>query len=557
VKQLGEILLDEGLVTEAQLMAALDEQMARGQSLGRTLVEIGILTEGQLVAALARQVGMAFVDLDEYPVDRSAVTMVPAALCRRYTVLPVGFQDGALVLATADPGNVVAVDDVRTVSGMSVLPVVATFENVNRAIDRYCRADGEMEDLSSAFEEEQAPVETDLSRIGDMVDDDAPIVRYVNLLVTQAISDRASDIHIEPTEHDLRVRYRIDGVLHEMQRSPKQIQGGVISRVKIMSDIDIAERRKPQDGRMSVTHNGRKIDLRVATLPTVWGEKIVMRILDNSTASLDLRDLAFLDQNFETYQEAYTKPYGMILVTGPTGSGKSTTLYATLNAVSKPEINVITVEDPVEYRLPGINQVQVNPKAGLTFAGALRSILRSDPDVVLLGEIRDHETAQIAIEAALTGHLVLSTLHTNDAPSAVTRLTEMGIEPFLVGSALDAIVAQRLARRLCSKCAEPYTPSEDELIGARFPWMPGEERPELFRPVGCVACSRTGYRGRVALHEVMRVTEEVERLAVARASAAEIGALARQQGMITLRDDGWQKVVLGHTSVEEILRVVA
>jgi len=557
VKQLGEILLDEGLVTEAQLMAALDEQMARGQSLGRTLVEIGILTEGQLVAALARQVGMAFVDLDEYPVDRSAVTMVPAALCRRYTVLPVGFQDGALVLATADPGNVVAVDDVRTVSGMSVLPVVATFENVNRAIDRYCRADGEMEDLSSAFEEEQAPVETDLSRIGDMVDDDAPIVRYVNLLVTQAISDRASDIHIEPTEHDLRVRYRIDGVLHEMQRSPKQIQGGVISRVKIMSDIDIAERRKPQDGRMSVTHNGRKIDLRVATLPTVWGEKIVMRILDNSTASLDLRDLAFLDQNFETYQEAYTKPYGMILVTGPTGSGKSTTLYATLNAVSKPEINVITVEDPVEYRLPGINQVQVNPKAGLTFAGALRSILRSDPDVVLLGEIRDHETAQIAIEAALTGHLVLSTLHTNDAPSAVTRLTEMGIEPFLVGSALDAIVAQRLARRLCSKCAEPYTPSEDELIGARFPWMPGEERPELFRPVGCVACSRTGYRGRVALHEVMRVTEEVERLAVARASAAEIGALARQQGMITLRDDGWQKVVLGQTSVEEILRVVA
>ncbi|MEV7971881.1 ATPase, T2SS/T4P/T4SS family [Cellulomonas sp. NPDC089187] len=557
MKQLGEILLDEGLVTEAQLMAALDEQMARGQSLGRTLVEVGILTEGQLVAALARQVGMAFVDLDEYPVDRSAVTAVPAALCRRYTVLPVGFQDGALVLATADPGNVVAVDDVRTVSGMSVLPVVATFENVTRAIDRYCRADGEMEDLSSAFEEEQAPAEADLSRIGDVVDDDAPIVRYVNLLVTQAISDRASDIHIEPTEHDLRVRYRIDGVLHEMQRSPKQIQGGVISRVKIMSDIDIAERRKPQDGRMSVTHNGRKIDLRVATLPTVWGEKIVMRILDNSTASLDLRDLAFLDQNFEVYSEAYTKPYGMILVTGPTGSGKSTTLYATLNAVSKPEINVITVEDPVEYRLPGINQVQVNPKAGLTFAGALRSILRSDPDVVLLGEIRDHETAQIAIEAALTGHLVLSTLHTNDAPSAVTRLTEMGIEPFLVGSALDAVVAQRLARKLCDKCCEPYTPSEEELVGARFPRMPGEDRPELFRPVGCVACSRTGYRGRLALHEVMRVTEEVERLAVARASAAEIAALAHKQGMITLRDDGWQKVVLGQTSVEEILRVVA
>ncbi|MBD3777746.1 MAG: Flp pilus assembly complex ATPase component TadA [Micrococcales bacterium] len=558
MKQLGEILLDEGLVTEAQLMAALDEQLVRGQSLGRTLVEIGVLTEGQLVAALARQVGMAFVDLDDYPVDRAAVSMVPAALCRRYTVLPVAFQDGALVLATADPGNVVAVDDVRTVSGMTVLPIVATFENVNRAIDRYCRADGEMEDLSSAFEEERVlQAEADLANIGSSVEDDAPIVRYVNLLVTQAISDRASDIHIEPTEHDLRVRYRIDGVLHEMQRSPKQIQGGVISRVKILSDIDIAERRKPQDGRMSVTHNGRKIDLRVATLPTVWGEKVVMRILDNSTASLDLRDLAFLEHNYATYREAYTKPYGMILVTGPTGSGKSTTLYATLNAVSRPEINVITVEDPVEYRLAGINQVQVNPKAGLTFAGALRSILRSDPDVVLLGEIRDHETAQIAIEAALTGHLVLSTLHTNDAPSAVTRLTEMGIEPFLVGSALDAVVAQRLARRLCEKCREPYVPTETELIGARFPWTPGETLPELFRPVGCVACSRTGYRGRVALHEVMRVTEEIERLAVARASAAEIGATARQQGMITLRDDGWHKVALGQTSVEEILRVVA
>ena len=556
MKQLGEILLDEGLVSEAQLMAALDEQMARGQSLGRTLVEIGILTEGQLVAALARQVGMSFVDLDEYQVDRSAVSMVPAALCRRYTVLPVGFQDGALVLATADPGNVVAVDDVRTVSGMTVLPIVATYENLSRAIERFCRADGEMEDLSSAFEEDNKP-EVDFSQIGDSVEDDAPIVRYVNLLVTQAISDRASDIHIEPSEHDLRVRYRIDGVLHEMQRSPKQIQGGVISRVKIMSDIDIAERRKPQDGRMSVTHNGRKIDLRVATLPTVWGEKIVMRILDNSTASLDLRDLAFLEENYATYREAYTKPYGMILVTGPTGSGKSTTLYATLNAVSKPEINVITVEDPVEYRLAGINQVQVNPKAGLTFAGALRSILRSDPDVVLLGEIRDHETAQIAIEAALTGHLVLSTLHTNDAPSAITRLVEMGIEPFLVGSALDAVVAQRLARRLCSKCCEPYTPTETELIAARFPWVPGEALPELYRPVGCVACSRTGYRGRVALHEVMRVTEDIERHAVARSSAADIAATARAQGMISLRDDGWQKVALGQTSVEEILRVVA
>ena len=557
MKQLGEVLLEEGLVTEAQLLAALDEQVTSGGSLGRTLVELGMLTENQLVQALAAQVGMQFVDLDEAPVDRAAVAMVPGALCRRYTVLPIAIENGVLILATADPGNVMAVDDVRTVSGMQVTPVIATYDTVVRAIDRFVRADGEMENLSSAFEESQAEPEADLSKMGDFVDDDAPIVRYVNLLVTQAITDRASDIHIEPTEHDLRVRYRIDGVLHETQRSPKNITGGVISRVKIMSDIDIAEKRKPQDGRMSVVHNGRKIDLRVATLPTVWGEKIVMRILDNSTASLDLRDLSFLDHNYETYKQSYTKPYGMILVTGPTGSGKSTTLYATLNAVSKPEINVITVEDPVEYRLAGINQVQMNPKAGLTFAAALRSILRSDPDVVLLGEIRDHETAQIAIEAALTGHLVLSTLHTNDAPSAVTRLTEMGIEPFLVGSALDCVVAQRLARRLCPKCKEAYQPTPQEMEAARFPWVPGEPLPELFRPAGCTACSRTGYKGRLALHEVMQVTEEIERMAVAHSSAAEIAATAEEQGMITLRNDGWHKVALGQTSIEEILRVVA
>ncbi|WP_182111192.1 MULTISPECIES: GspE/PulE family protein [unclassified Actinotalea] len=558
MKQLGDILLDEGLVTEGQLMAALDEQVQRGESLGRTLVEIGMISETQLVRALAAQVGMEFVELADFPVDRNAVALVPASLCRRYVVLPVAIVDGALVLAMADPGNVLAVDDARTMAGVPVRTVVATHDDLITAIDRYCRADDEMEDLTAAFGEEAAAadIESELSKVGDMVDD-APIVRFVNLLVTQAIQDRASDIHIEPAETDLRVRYRIDGVLHEMQRAPKQIQGGVISRLKIMSDIDIAERRKPQDGRMSVTHNGRKIDLRVATLPTVWGEKVVMRILDNSTASLDLRDLSFLDDNHATYRESYTKPYGMILVTGPTGSGKSTTLYATLNAVSKPEINVITVEDPVEYRLAGINQVQVNPKAGLTFAGALRSILRSDPDVVLLGEIRDHETAQIAIEAALTGHLVLSTLHTNDAPSAVTRLIEMGIEPFLVGSALDCIVAQRLARKLCEKCKEPYRPSEVELIAARFPWSPGEETPLLHRPAGCSSCSQTGYKGRMAIHEVMRVTEEIERHAVAHSSAADIARTARDQGMITLRDDGWTKVLLGQTSIEEILRVVA
>jgi type IV pilus assembly protein PilB len=556
VKQLAEILLERGLVDEDQLLAALDAQVATRAPLGPALVASGALTEEQLVGALAEQAGMTYVDLDTADLDPVAVALVPGPVCRRHVVLPVRTEDGALLVAMADPGNVLALDDLRSLTGRPVRPVVASRRALESAIDRWVRADSEIADLSQSMQEAQT-TSGEIAEIGDVLDADTPVVRWVNLLVTQGIADRASDIHVEPAEHELRVRYRIDGVLKEQQPAPKGMQAAILSRIKVMSDIDIAERRKPQDGRMSVVHQGQKIDLRVASLPTVWGEKIVMRVLDNSTARLALRDLSFSERSFEVYQRAYSKPYGMILVTGPTGSGKSTTLYATVNAVSQPEINVITVEDPVEYRLPGINQVQVNPKAGLTFAGALRSILRSDPDVVLLGEIRDHETAQIAVEAALTGHLVLSTLHTNDAASAVTRLVEMGIEPFLVGSALDAVVAQRLARKLCTKCREPYEPAPADLRSAGFTW-PDPSRPvELFRPVGCVACSRTGYRGRIALHEVMTVTEDIERHAVARSSSAEIGATARAQGMITLRDDGWHKVALGQTSLEEILRVVA
>ncbi len=555
---LADVLVQRGLVAPDDVSRARSAHEQSGRGLVQSLLDQRSVSEPLLMAALAEQAGMAFVDLDENQADPAAVNLLPEYVCRRHTILPIGRDGDTVLIATADPGNVLALDDAKALLAVPVTPVLATPTSLANAINRYLRSDAEIAGIGHSLGTAAATAgEVDLSEVGESVTAVSPVVRYVELLVQQAISDRASDIHVEPTEHDLRVRYRIDGVLHEMQRSPKQIQSGVISRIKILSEIDIAEKRKPQDGRMSVTHEGKKIDLRVATLPTVWGEKVVLRILDNSTASLDLRDLAFLEDNFRRYQASYTKPYGMILVTGPTGSGKSTTLYATLNAVARTDINVITVEDPVEYRLAGINQVQVNPKAGLTFAGALRSILRSDPDVVLLGEIRDHETAQIAIEAALTGHLVLSTLHTNDAPSAVTRLVEMGIEPFLVGSALDAVVAQRLARKLCAKCCEAYTPTETELIAARFPWVPGEDLPELFRPVGCVACSRTGYRGRIALHEVMRVTEDIERHAVTRSSAAEIGATARAQGMITLRDDGWQKVVLGQTSLEEILRVVA
>ncbi len=552
MKQLGDILLESRMISEDQLSVALSEQAQVGRSLGRVLVDSGVLSEPQLVAALAAQIGLRFVDLSDTPIDGSAIGRVPGPVCRRHTAVPIGVEDGRLVLAMADPANVFAIDDIRSVSGMDVRPVVATRSDVLAAIERCYRADDALDDLSLALETEE---EDDLSQVKEIIED-APIVKFVNLLISQAIADRASDIHLEPTEFDLRVRFRIDGVLHEVMRSPKAIQSGVISRLKIMAEINIAERRIPQDGRLSVSAQGRKVDLRVATLPTVWGEKVVMRILDTSTARLDLADLGFSEYNFRRYSESYLKPYGMILVTGPTGSGKSTTLYATLNIVNRAEVNIITVEDPVEYRLAGINQVQTNPKAGLTFSAALRSILRSDPDVVLIGEIRDHETAQIAVEAALTGHLVLSTLHTNDAPSAVTRLTEMGSEPFLVGSAIDCVLAQRLARKLCLKCREPYEPSIEALRTAKFNWDEEQPPPTIYRAGGCPACSQTGYHGRMALHEVMPVSEEIERLAVERASSSAINSVAREQGMISLREDGMAKVKAGLTSLDEVLRVV-
>ncbi|HWM33313.1 MAG TPA: ATPase, T2SS/T4P/T4SS family [Pseudolysinimonas sp.] len=554
---LAEILILRGAVP----IEALDRMTgdpARDEQWINELIENDKVSPGQVAQARAVVAKLPFIELLEYPVDVNAVALVPAAMCRRHGVLPVYMLGDQLTLAMVDPNNVFALDDVRATTGLRISVVVAEKSDLAAAIDRYHRADDEMTSLTQVFEEETEPSGTDLAPYGGGSgdpEDDAPIVRFVNLLISQAIQDQASDIHIEPGEKQLAVRYRIDGVLHEMQNAPKSIQNGVISRLKIMSEIDIAERRRPQDGRMSVVHGGKRIDLRVATLPTVYGEKVVMRILDSSATTRRIEDLHMLERNLAVYSHSYSKPHGMILVTGPTGSGKSTTLYTTLHAVAKPEINVITVEDPVEYRMAGINQVQVNPKAGLTFASALRSILRSDPDVVLLGEIRDRETAQIAIEASLTGHLVLSTLHTNDAPSAVTRLTEMGIEPFLVGSALESVVAQRLARRLCDRCREPFEADPAQLAKLDYPVE--QFGIVVHRPAGCTNCSGTGYRGRIALHEVMSVSEEIERLAVAHASSADIGRVAVAEGMLTLRQDGWAKVAMGLTSIEEVLRVVA
>lgn len=552
---LSEILIIRGLMPITS-MDQVTGDPARDDAHVAELVEGGVVTESQVASARAAQLGLPFVDLTDYPIDQSAVSLVPVALLRRHEVLPIGRDGDRLLLAMADPRDVLALDDIRAAVKMQARPVVAERNDLLAALDRFVRSDSELSELTVAMVEENTS-SSDLVPVTEQAEDDAPIVRFVNLLISQAIQDHASDIHIEPGERQLDVRYRIDGVLHEMQAAPKSIQNGVISRLKIMSDIDIAERRKPQDGRMSVVHGGNKIDLRVATLPTVHGEKVVMRILDNTSSARNISDLNMLEHNMRMFEQSYKKPHGMILVTGPTGSGKSTTLYTTLQTVAKREINVITVEDPVETRMPGINQVQVNPKAGLTFASALRSILRSDPDVVLIGEIRDQETAQIAIEASLTGHLVLSTLHTNSAPAAVTRLTEMDIEPFLVGSSLESVVAQRLARRLCERCKEGYQHDGNDLVRLGFPMAPDGGVPLLFRPVGCVACSNTGYRGRIALHEVMVVNEEIERLAVARASNAELTRAAISAGMLTLRQDGWAKVALGYTSIEEVLRVVA
>ncbi len=551
---LADYLLANGLVNRADLDRAVAESMSSKRALSQVLVERGLVSEGALVKLVATQLGMPYYELAELTLDGSALATIPGSLCRRYTVIPIAFEDGKLLVAMADPANVVALDDLRSTAAIDIRPGVATRGDIIAAINRYYRSEGELDDISLAIDAEDEEIE-DLTNL-KQVTEDAPIVKYVNLLISQAINDRASDIHLEPEEHSLRVRFRIDGVLHEVMHSPKSIQSGVISRLKIMADMNIAERRVPQDGRLSVATQGYKVDLRVATLPTVWGEKVVMRILDNSTAMLTLEQLGFSDHNYPRYQNSFTKPYGMVLVVGPTGSGKSTTLYATLNILNKPEVNIITVEDPVEYRLPGINQVQTLQKAGLTFASALRSILRSDPDIVLIGEVRDYETAQIAVESALTGHLVLTTLHTNDAPSAVTRLVEMGIEPFLVGSAVDSVLAQRLARRLCPKCAEPYTPDPDTLRAARFPWDEAEPVPTLYRAVGCSHCSRTGYRGRLALHEFMPITQEIERLAAARASAADVEEVAMAQGMVNLRSDGMGKALAGKTSLEEVLRVV-
>jgi type IV pilus assembly protein PilB len=552
-RRLGKILVQAGVCTPEQLEEALKKSEQEDVSLTSAIVEMGIASEQRIAQAVAENMGLPFVDLGGYEIDPNAAMLLSPDLAKRHKALPIKIEEDEILVAMADPANIFAIDDLRIVTGYEVRPVVATESDVLAAIEKFATMHQDVDRMVGDLE--STTVEAEREAEAEATDESAPVAKLMNVIVTEAIRQGAGDIYVEPLENELRVRYRIDGVCQEIMRAPKKLHRQLISRIKIASGMDIAEKRIPQDGRFGVVLDGKEVDFRVAVLPAVNGEMSVMRLLRKDAIMLGLEDLGFLEQPMQKLLEALDKPYGAILVTGPTGSGKSTTLYAAINRTTKPTVNLITVEDPVEYRLAGLSQVQVNEKAGLTFAAALRSILRQDPDVVMIGEIRDKETATIAIEAALTGHLVLSTLHTNDAPSALTRLTEMGVEPFLTASAVNCVLAQRLARRLCKDCKQPYTPDPETLDRVGFPYEPGNV-PTLYRPVGCNKCNNIGYKGRMGIHEVMTVTEEIERACVEHASGDEIKRIAVSQGMRTLRDDGFDKVRMGITSIEEVLRVV-
>jgi type IV pilus assembly protein PilB len=558
---LADLLAATGLIPDDKLALARGRAGSSG-SLAQALIDEGIATQEGIARTLAARYQLPLIDLADTGVEESAAREVPLHVLERVAAIPFARDGNVLRVAVADPANVNAIDELRIATRLNIELAVATRDDVEAEIRRLVRT-SEAFGARAVLEEEQLLHEEQQDEADDLeVDDgvsDAPLVRLVNSVIFQAAEDGASDIHWEPQEDSLVVRLRIDGVLHEVQRIPKRLAAGVTTRLKVLAKLDIAERRKPQDGRIALNAQaaGRLMDIRVAVLPTVEGESIVMRLVDKSKKVPTLAELGLSDDMQKKVTEVFMRPTGALLVTGPTGSGKSTTLYAGLTQVNRPEINIITVEDPVEFRLPGVNQVQINVRAGLTFASSLRSILRSDPDVVMVGEIRDSETAKMAIEAALTGHLVLSTLHTNDAPGALTRLNEMGVEPFLTGSAVTAVLAQRLARKLCAQCCEMYTPSVDELIKAKVSpdVAASTDGMALYRKGGCPRCNQTGYRGRIGIFQLMQMDEDLETLAAQKASREEIERCAMGNGMRTLWDDGLAKVAAGLTSVEELARV--
>ena len=560
--RLGDLLVAQGLISPGQLHDAIREHRRSKERLGSVLTRRGLVSEERLVEVLSKEHGLPSVSIDEYAITPEMLALVPVHIARKYDVLPLARVDNSLTLAMADPTNVVAMDEIAAMTRLTVLPVVAAGKAIRAAIARYYVATPPpMADLLAEIAEDPGAVEliaaeeltTDVFELKESADE-APVVKLVNLVLLDAIRKGASDLHWEPYEKDLRVRFRIDGVLHEMLSPPKRLEPAIISRLKIMSNLDIAERRLPQDGRIKLRHSRREIDFRVSILPTIFGEKAVLRILDKESLQLDMTKLGFDAWSFEKFTEAIHQPYGMVLITGPTGSGKTTTLYSAISTINVPGHNIMTAEDPVEYNLKGVNQVQINEGIGRTFAGVLRSFLRQDPDVILVGETRDLETAQISIRAALTGHLVFTTLHTNDCPSTVARLVDMGVQPFLLSSALQLILAQRLGRRICTDCREPFEVSEDELVP--FGYVAQGRGPlTLYRGRGCPACNFTGMKGRVALYEVMPITAELRHLILKDASTVEIREVAERQGMKTLRQAGLAKVLEGITTTQEVLRV--
>lgn len=546
-------LVDAGIVTEAQVDEALEIQKTSKALIGSILTQLGYCTEEDIARIMAQKTGYRFVSIDEIGVNVAAANLITPETALRNNVLPLYQEDKTLYVAMKNPNDIITIDNLHLMTGLEICPLVVSdmelaaaienFANMNSAVDSY-----DDDDLPDAAEESE-----------ELSLDDKPAVQLVNQIINNAIKSGASDVHVEALEKVMRVRFRIDGVLQEVLQNPIKIFPSVVSRVKVLGGMDIAEKRVPQDGRATVRYEDKTLDVRIATMPTVYGEKIVMRLLERNKGNVSIKDIHFSERQFPRFDKAIHMPYGFVLVTGPTGSGKSTTLYATLAEISTLEKNVITLEDPVERRMAGINQVQMNNRAGMTFAAALRSVLRSDPDIVMVGEIRDGETAKIAVEAALTGHMVLSTLHTNDAAGAVTRLEEMGVEPFLTASSLVGVLAQRLVRKLCPKCKEEIKMTREEMLKI-LPDFPVDQYPDesfkIYKPKGCLTCNNTGYKGREAVFEFLTVTEEMKKLILDRANGADIKALAISQGMHTLKDEGIYKVMHGITSIEELLRVI-
>lgn len=580
-KKLGETLIAEGLISREQLERALTEQRQHGGRIDTILRSLGFVTEDDLIKVLGKQMGLQPVVLSTITIDPDVVRLIPETMARRYQLIALFKKDKAVTLAMVDPLNVFALDDIRRVTGLEIEPVVSSETEIMKAIDRFYSMTGTMEEAVRTFDERRVQQDrrTGLDRrrggmlvqgqffidaqgaelaFGDegisleTIAEDAPVVKLVNTMIAQAVREGASDIHIEPDAEVLRIRYRVDGMLREVMTPPKHLQPEVVSRIKIMANLDIAEKRAPQDGRIRMKVSEKEFDIRLSTLPTIFGEKVMMRLLAQNTLLLGLEELGFSPATLRRFEKIIHRPYGLVLVTGPTGSGKTTTLYAALNILNSIEKNIVTIEDPVEYQLKVVNQVQVNPKAGVTFANGLRSILRQDPDILMVGEIRDVETATIAIQAALTGHLVFSTLHINDSMGAVARLVDMGIEPFLIASALIVVVAQRLVRKVCSRCKEPYSPTPDllESLGLR------EQTDVTFvRGIGCQDCHRTGYAGRTGIYELMTVDEAMRNLIVTKASSQKMRNQAVKSGFMRLREEGLSVARKGITTLEEILRV--